>query len=340
MRSSPLKYIVVIFAMSLSFLNAATLQSDPVTLRAKADLPAAKKLIFLDFHNEANDQNLQFLSNSFGDGIHSAIEGKYRYTRIASDVWKKYARDKKWQPADFFNIKKIREMGRDLGADGVIYGKFVSGKENLEIHGVIFSVIDGEIIGEERGSAKLDSTMFDAVNRVSANLAQKIKDLFVPSDRGALWRSALLPGWGHFYKERRDWGYFWSIAGATALAYTLTTTAIFLVYHMQYKNSSPDAYRNSAGQVGLYDESAAQAEFDRLENITNRWGSFALAGVIATAVIYSASLVHAWFIKPDLGNITPGGAVTALKFNFGVENIATPGIYASLKYQYRWGENE
>lgn len=212
---------VVWFGFAFLPVYSADLKSETVILRAAP----AKKLIFLDFYNEAKDQNLQFLSNSFGDGAHAAIESKYRYQRVASDVWQKYATEKKWQPKDFFDTKKIREMGRDLGADGVIYGKFVAGKDDLEIHGLIFSVIDGEIIGEERGRAKQDSTMFGTIGDVSGKLALKIKDLFVPSDRGALWRSALLPGWGHFYKERRDWGYFWAISGGAALAYTLTATA-------------------------------------------------------------------------------------------------------------------
>ncbi len=325
-----MRYTAIWFLMGLSQIAAADLKSDVVIIQA-----SAKKLIFLDFYNETNDQNLQFLSNSFGDGAHAAIEGKYRYTRIPSETWKKYAADKKWQNSDFFDIRKIREMGRDLGADGVIFGKFVAGKDNLEMHGKIFSVIDGEIIGEERGNAKLDSTMFETVGKVSANLAVKIKDLFVPSDRGALWRSALLPGWGHFYKERRQWGYFWSIAAGAAFAYTLTATTVFLVYQNQYKSASPEAYRNAFGHVGLYDEASAQAEFDRLENTTNQWGTMALAGLITTTVIYSASLLHAWLIRADLGNITPGAA-TAFKMHFNVESAYAGGISARLGYEYRW----
>lgn len=294
-----------------------------------------KKLIFLDFYNEAADANLQFLSNSFGDGAHAAIEGKYRYQRVASDVWKKYAAENKWQPRDFFDVKKIRTMGRDLGADGVIYGKFLAGKDDLEIHGLIFSVIDGEVIGEERGRAKQDSTMFGTINDVSARLAVKIKDLFVPSDRGALWRSALLPGWGHFYKERRSWGYFWAISAGAAFAYTLTATTIYLVYRNQYKSSSPEAYRNALGHVGLYDEAAAQAEFDRLENNTNRWGTFALVGAATTLVVYTTSLVHAYFIKGDLGNIAPG-ETAAFRFHFGVDDMYRGGIHARLSYEYPW----
>lgn len=320
--------VLLITLANTALVYSADLKSAPVVI-------SAKKLIFLDFYNEANDANLQFLSNSFGDGAHAAIENQYRYQRVASDTWKKYAAEKKWEPKDFFDVKKIRTMGRDLGADGVIYGKYVAGKDDLEIHGLIFSVIDGEVIGEERGKAKQDSTMFGTINEVSGRLAVKIKDLFVPSDRGALWRSALLPGWGHFYKERRDWGYFWSIAAGTALAYTLTATTVFLVYRNRYQSSSPEAYRNAAGHVGLYDEAAAQAEFDRLESATNQWATMALAGLVTTVVVYGASLLHAWLIKADLGNVT-AGATTVFKMQIQVDNAYAGGISARLGYEHRW----
>lgn len=326
--SVSLRFVFVITLANTAFVYSADLKSAPVVI-------SAKKLIFLDFYNAANDANTAFLSNSFGNAVNTAIEGKYRYQRVASAVWKEYAADHQWQPEDFFDVKKIRAMGRDLGADGVIYGKYTATKENLEIHGLIFSVIDGEVIGEERGGSKLDSTMFSTVNSVSERLAEKIKDLFVPSDRGALWRAALIPGWGHFYKERRSWGYFWAISTGIVAAYTLAATTIFLVYRTQYKNSSPEAYRNAFGHVGLYDEASAQAEFDRLENSTNLWGQMALAGAAATAVVYAANLLHAWLIKADLGNITAGEA-TALKINFRVESAYYPGTEVRLSYEHRW----
>jgi TolB-like protein len=314
--------------VSLLPVLAEDLKSKPIVLQT------TKKLIFLDFYNEASDANMQFLSNSFGDGVDAAIKNKYRYAVIPSATWKKYAADKNWQPRDFADVKKIREMGRDLGADGVIYGRFLAKSDAIEIQGVIFSVVDGEIIGEERGTAKPDSTMFGTVQSLSGKLAVKIKDLFVPSDRGALWRAAVLPGWGHFYKERKSWGYFWAVSTGTAFVFTLTATTVFLLYRSEYKSFSPEAYRNSFGHVGLYDETQAQAEFDRLENRSNTWGDLAFGGLVTTAVFYAANIAHAWFIKADTGNIdAPSSA-----FQFRLDREYAGGIFVRIDYVYRWDE--
>lgn len=302
------------------------MQGAPVVLRA-ASGANAKRLIFLDFHNEANDANLAFLSNSLSEAVNIAIKGKYRYVTIPAAQWKRYAMDKKWEAADFSDAKKIRQMGLDLGADGVIFGRFKPAADNLALQGVILSVVDGEVLAEEKSSTKQDSTMFNDIKALAERLAGKIQDLFIPSDRGALWRAAALPGWGHFYKERRAWGYFWSIGTGTAAALTLVSTTVFLVYRGKYQQSSPELYRNSAGHIGLYDEAAAQAEFDRLENLTNQWGTIALAGLITTAVFYAGNLLHAWLIRPDLGNVTSGAPQA---FNFSVTSDEAPGRGARI----------
>ncbi len=316
----------------VSPLGAATLQSDPVVLRAGVTANA-KKLIFLDFHNEANDANLAFLSNSLSEAVNTAIKGKYRYSTISPAQWKKYASEKKWQPADFSDAKKIRQMGLDLGADGVIFGRFKPVADTLELQGVILSVVDGETLAHEKSSTKQDSTMFNDIKSLAERLAAKIQDLFIPSDRGALWRAAALPGWGHFYKERRGWGYFWSIGTGSAAALTLASTTVFLVYRGKYQQSSPELYRNSAGHIGLYDEAAAQAEFDRLESVTNQWGKVALAGLITTAVFYAGNLLHAWLIKPDLGNVT-AGAQQAFKFSVTSDEAQGRGTRISMAFGY------
>ena len=322
--------LISLSALLLTLSVSAAPRSQTVHLPAASDVPA-KKLIFVDFYNEASDANLAFLSNSLADAVNGAIKGRYQYTAIAAAEWKKYAAENKWLAADFADIKKIREMGLALGADGIIFGSFKSSADSLEIHGVILSVVDGETLGSESGKTKQDSTMFNDIKALSERLAVKIKDLFILSDRGALWRASVLPGWGHFYKERRDWGYFWAISTGTAAAITLVSTTVFLVYRSKYQQSAPELYRNSQGHIGLYDEAAAQAEFDRLESTTNLWGKIAMGGLITTAVFYAGNLLHAWLIKPEIGNILPDARQS---FKFGVTSDEARGTRINLAFGY------
>ena len=64
--------------LALQFaLVAAPMKGKLVTLSGGDDAQMvggpAKKLIFLDFYNESNDTNLQYLSNSIGDAVDAAI---------------------------------------------------------------------------------------------------------------------------------------------------------------------------------------------------------------------------------------------------------------------------
>lgn len=333
---------LLLFALATLPLAAAPIKGKTVTLTGGDDAQMvggpAKKLIFLDFYNESNDKNLQYLSNSIGDAVDAAIKDKYRYTVIPSATWKKYANENKWQEKDFYDNNKIREMGKALGADGVIYGKYTSKEGNLEIQGVIFSVIDGEIVDKQEGATPISAEMFETINQVSDNLAKKIKDLFVPSDRGALVRSLIFPGWGHFYKQRRNWGYFWGGTAIAATAFTATMLTLFIVHKAKYANYAPRVYTNGAGGTGHYDEAASQAEFDRIENLGNTYGQMTLIGMGVAGAVYIAAFVHAYLIAPDLGNITQPGAVSALPVQFSIGPDAWPlgGTRTSLSYGYRF----
>ena len=332
-----------VFALLLATpLAGAPMKGKTVTLAGGDDTQVvggpAKKLIFLDFYNESDDKNLQYLSNSIGDAVDAAIKDKYRYTVIPSATWKKYASENKWEAKDFYDIKKIREMGKALGADGVIYGKYTSKEGNLDIQGVIFSVIDGEVVDKQEGQTPVSAEMFETINQVSDNLAKKIKDLFVPSDRGALVRSLIFPGWGHFYKQRRNWGYFWGGTAIAATAFTATMLTLFIIHKAKYADYAPRVYTNTSGGTGHYDEAASQAEFDRIENLGNTYGQMTLIGAGIAGAVYIAAFVHAYLIAPDLGNITQPGAVSALPLQFSIGRDASPlgGTRASFAYGYRF----
>lgn len=326
--------IAVTVLLLVGPLTAAPLKSAPVVVGEGQAAPKAKKLIFLDFYNEANDKNLQYVANSIGDAVHEAIKEKYRYERISSAAWKKYATEQKWEQKDFYDRKKIREMGKSLGADGVIFGKYNTAEQRLELHGVIFSVIDGEVVDEQHASAPLSAEMFGTINEVSDNLAKKIKDLFVPSDRGALTRSLLFPGWGHFYKQRNGWGNFWMISAGTSIAFTASMGVMYFVMKKQYDTYNPQHYKNGTGGTGLYDQAAAQAEFDRLEASANQFGQLALIGGAVTVGIWLGAMLHAYFIEPDMGNAAPPKQAQAspLQWHLGSDHSTLPGMRATFSY--------
>ncbi len=125
--------------------------------------------------------------------------------------------------ADLYDEAKLSQLGKALGADGIVYGRFVYDKETnkMIMDGKILSVIDKTILADKRVEAPLDFKIFDATEDLGVYLSERIKDLFLPTDEGALWRSALAPGWGFFYKQQETWGYIHASATGTAFVIAL-----------------------------------------------------------------------------------------------------------------------
>jgi len=292
------------FTLSFAVEEKTFRVEKPVVIQAESSAPAVnakKKLVFLDFYNETNDLNTKWLTNSIGDSIYELTKSKYNYTRIDNKVWRDYTIAQNFKPADFYDTEKLQKMGYDLHLDGIVFGKFVTTKDNIQISGKILSVVDKDIIAEKNVTVPFSSQMFEDVQEVSETLGSRIKDLFFPSDRGALWRSALLPGWGQFYKQRKTWGYIYSGTVGTAFAFTVFSFIMWQSANQQYKNYDPAHVTTPQGETGILDPTSAQAQFNAYIQKSETWQQITLVSSVITITLYLWQLFDAWFFE---GNYT------------------------------------
>jgi hypothetical protein len=286
-----------IFAQEAKTFKSDTpiiMEADKVTATTGATI---KKLIFLDFYNESNNPNAKWLTDSIGESIFELTKNKYNYLRIENKVWREYTTKKNFKPEDFYNLEKLQAMGYALKVDGIVFGKFVTTEENVQISGKILSVVDKEIIAEKNITVPFSSQMFEDVQDVSETLGSRIKDLFFPSDRGALWRSALLPGWGQHYKQRKTWGYIYGGAVGTGLAFSLFSLIMWQQANGEYKSYNPDHVVTPQGETGIKDPAAAQAQFAAIEARSAQWEQITLISAGITLTIYLWQLFDAWFFE-------------------------------------------
>lgn len=274
----------------------------------------------MPFYNEAQNADFGWLETTIGESLHDSAKTKYRYTRIDDATFKRYFKKNGYTSADLFNREKVRELAKNLGADGVIFGEFKPGTAtatgNIIVTGKILSVIDDELVAEKTVTMPVSTEMFDAVEEVSQALGENIKNLFFPSDKGALTRAAVLPGWGHMYKQRTTWGYTWGGLFWSSVAFTAVSTAQYVRYSIEYKDLSPVYYTSPGGGISLRD-SNAQSEFDELVSKGNLWGQMTIIGLSSIAVSYIGNLLHAYFINPDIiDGADVAEAQTGARLNF------------------------
>jgi len=303
-----------VYASGLFAQNAPSFKSEKAIIiesdKPAGPVPSVKKLIFLDFYNASNDANVKWLTDSIGESIFELTKNKYKYTRIENKVWREYAVAKGFKPEDFYDVEKLQAMGYALKVDGIVFGKFSTTKENIEISGKILSVVDREIIAEKNVTVPFSSAMFEDVQEVSETLGSRIKDLFFPSDRGALWRSSLLPGWGQYYKQRKTWGYIYGGVIGTGAAFTLFSFIMLTSSKRAYENYKPEhVVTEPQGEFGIKDPSGAQAQFATLVARADQWYQITMISAAVTLGIYVWHLFDAWFFEGNYVELTKSTAM-------------------------------
>ncbi|MBL8034562.1 MAG: hypothetical protein JNJ69_12735 [Leptospiraceae bacterium] len=154
------------------------------------------------------------------------------------------------------------------------------------------------------------------------------------SDSEALWRSAVLPGWGQFYKERNLWGYTYSISFGAGLLMTTTSIIIWQNFKSQYRNYQPSYVTSSTGEVSLTNAAASQAEFSRLENASNDWTKVALISGISTLLIYTINLFDAYLGESRVAKKLVGTKEGQQRIQISVQQTSALGLGLFLQYTF------
>jgi len=222
-------------------------------------------------------------------------KSKYTYTLVDNAAIEKFIAVNGYKGKDLYDDVKLQRMGLALRADGIIYGKFETTKGSIKINGKILSVVDREIVAEQSFESHIDNEMLTKVDDLSETLAKRIKDLFYPSDNGALWRSTVLPGWGQYYKQRKIFGYVYGGLTFAGAAWTTVSLFLWIKANDNYYNYRPDHIVTPQGETPLLDPTAAAAEFSRLKTQSGNWQQIFFISLAATLTIYAWQLFDAWF---------------------------------------------
>ncbi|MCG6169358.1 LA_0442/LA_0875 N-terminal domain-containing protein [Leptospira sanjuanensis] len=111
--------------------------------------------------------------------------------------------------------------------------------------------------------------------------------------KGSFWRSAVFPGWGQFYREEKDRGYFFSIAAGLSLLFWYKSDQ---KYQEQGKNLN-EADRFSTAAAASGDPVLIAGAFFHANEIRNQRyqaGIQASSALILFFTIYTFNLIDAW----------------------------------------------
>lgn len=160
------------------------------------------------------------------------------------------------------------DICRKLGTQGIIVGKVTDTEHSFVVQARVLSGIDGnEIIGDETQLAVADTVV----------LAQNARELRTTA--GAVWRSALLPGWGQFYQHQ-------NVKGIAFVSSEVIALSMATVFQLLGHQSEQDFQRLNS--------SSSPEEFSRLKSEAENRYKGRNAALWVAAGIYAFNIVDAW----------------------------------------------
>ena len=212
------------------------------------------------------------------------------------------------------NLKTL-STGRKFKHWGRLFQLTASFMVNLKFRAIKFKYLHGfyrslshEIIAEASTSISRSKDLNQEIQIFSEQLSKRVVELFIPADRGAIWRSALLPGWGQVYKGRKTAGYIYGGAVGTGFAFSLFSLVMWQTSYSRYRNYDPDHVITPQGGTELIDPAESQAQFDRYASQVQTWQKITLISVGVTLVIYLWQIMDAWLFDSryaELAKRTP-----------------------------------
>jgi|GEM_PF-6824512 len=295
-----------------------------------------RKVLVLDFVNQNKTENAEYLSGSIAEAMIDPLDKTGNFQTLNRDNGQQTAATLKIEKEKFFNEANATEIGKAGGAEVVVIGNFIAIGDKIQIQAKAVDVLTGRVKVSKSVNGKLDASIFDTITQLSGGMAQKMKSALPPISKrevitltgdgpsygGMLWRTAVLPGWGHIYADKKR-GYIYLALWAGSLG-------TFVWSHLNY-TSSQSAY------------TSAKTDFDSKYNAYSQamdlraYLSYGVLGV--TALVWADALLFGRGIgSPGVMSRLPGSGEAPgvgiqiqnhLRTDFGSRET-----YTSLSYGY------
>jgi TolB-like protein len=231
------------------------------------------------------------------------------------------------------------EVGQLLGVEYILGGAIGKVGETFTIDARMISVETGitERVKELTYEGKVDGLITEiqilAYHMVGVKPPQALLDrsiggsiIITPKTKlGAVMRSAILPGFGQIYSDKKMWGYGWmaaeiAIGGLIASSYSSFQTA-----NSDY-NSLMGLYNDAidSDEIDLY-KSQARDKFDEMEVAERQIKLF----MQAAAGIWVSNMIHAYLVGPVPDETADNGPQFKLAYDPSTGN-ASLGVTVAL----------
>lgn len=172
-------------------IMAEEISSAPDANDTNADLHATgaekkynRRVMLMVFINESRNKNLEYLGISVADAFSVPLVKTGNFVILNRDSVHRYMTTMGIPHDDIYKAENATRLGKAIGADVVVVGKFVNVGDSVIIEAKAVDVQAGLVSVEDSEQITTNASMFSAINqlaeRMSGPMAEKMKPLEVP----------------------------------------------------------------------------------------------------------------------------------------------------------------
>ncbi|MDH5721586.1 MAG: hypothetical protein OEZ13_13345 [Spirochaetia bacterium] len=261
--------IAYMFAFNISLLAQ---QQD--TDKANDEKLVNRRVLILDFTNAQNNKNFSYLEVSIPDAFLDPLDKTKSFELLKRNVWQKMVKAGLFDREDAYDEDVAIEAAKKSGADVVVIGMFVVSGQQMQMFSKAIEVSSGRVIVNRTKRTNVDSNMFEAIDKLALGMSKEMKEKLPPVKQkvlervkyidsgkitytGMIWRTALIPGWGHTYAiQKRGYLYmaFWAASAGVFGYFAYDTAAKKEIYEGETSlveiEKKYDAYNSSFKMQG------------------------------------------------------------------------------------------
>ncbi|MDH5721676.1 MAG: hypothetical protein OEZ13_13815 [Spirochaetia bacterium] len=214
-----------------------------------------RRVLILDFTNAQNNKNYSYLEVSIPDAFLEPLDKTKSFELLKRNEWQKMIKASQYKQEDAYDEDTAVSAAKAVQADVVVIGMFVVSGPQMQMFSKAIEVSSGRVIVNRAKRTDVDSNMFGAIDELALDMSAEMKDKLPPVPQkvlvqervkyvdtgkitygGMLWRSALIPGWGHTYAmQKRGWAYLglWALSAGAFGYFAYDTSAKKEVYEKE-----------------------------------------------------------------------------------------------------------
>lgn len=179
--------------------------------------PTVKRLLVLNPVNEGAQAELSYIGPSLAEAIRTTLAESYFFIHPPEEAMNETQSGNLIQDEDMHTKSAALQMGEWLRQDLVLNGRYSVANGRLRLNLNLYEIETGRVLVNFKTEAPLSAKMFDAFNKIAADLGVKMSEA-LPSQQ------ALAASGGFYYDPERGKRTFLLSAGMRAVGFAPETS--------------------------------------------------------------------------------------------------------------------